>query len=138
MFKQIVSKLQPPVRLRLLNSIVNELRYPNSHTYSSCLLLNSLFVNSEPCVQEQIQRILFERLQSHRPHPWGLSINFREFLQNRYFNFLNNPFIQNNKAVPLLFQNRLRPFEILIDEQKSTQSQQSQQRRPHLEENDRQ
>jgi CCR4-NOT transcription complex subunit 1 len=94
----------------LLDSIVNELRYPNTHTYSSCLLLNSLFVTSDSVIKEQIQRILFERLQSHRPHPWGLSINFRELVQNRFYGFMNNPFMNQNKTVSLLFQNRLQSF----------------------------
>ena len=103
LFQQMIEKLSQATSLRLLNSIVNELRYPNSHTYSSCLLLNSLFVNTNQTVQEQIQRILFERLQSHRPHPWGLSINFRELVQNRFYGFMSNQFLQNNKTVPLLF-----------------------------------
>lgn len=40
LFQQILEKLTKETRVKLLNSIVNELRYPNSHTYSSCLLLN--------------------------------------------------------------------------------------------------
>lgn len=48
LFQQISDKLNDETRIRFLNSIVNELRYPNSHTYCSCLLLNALFVGSEP------------------------------------------------------------------------------------------
>jgi hypothetical protein len=85
---------------------------------------------SEYHIQVQIQKILFERLQSHRPHPWGLSINFRELIQNRVYGFLNNSFIKANKTVDMLFQNRLRPFDMLLEEQKVTQQSHT---RTHLE-----
>lgn len=52
LFQQITDKLNDETRIRFLNSIVNELRYPNSHTYCSCLLLNALFMGSEPHIQE--------------------------------------------------------------------------------------
>lgn len=122
LFQQITNKLNDETRVRFLNSIVNELRYPNSHTYCACFCLNELFEVSEYHIQVQIQKILFERLQSHRPHPWGLSINFRELIQNRVYGFLNNSFIKANKTVDMLFQNRLRPFDMLLEEQKVTQS----------------
>lgn len=80
MFKQIVNRLPDETRLAFLNSIVNELRYPNSHTFHFCLILIYLFMECLPQIQEQICTILFERLQAHRPFPWGLMINFRELI----------------------------------------------------------
>ena len=132
LFQQITNKLNDETRVRFLNSIVNELRYPNSHTYCACFCLNDLFECSDHHIQQQIQRILFERLQSHRPHPWGLSINFRELIQNRKYGFMSNPFIRGNRTVDLLFQNRLRPFDIMLEEQKLLQQHQMN-ARPHLE-----
>lgn len=39
-FKQVAFKVNSETRLSLINSIVNELRYPNSHTfYFSCIIL---------------------------------------------------------------------------------------------------
>ena len=51
LFKQMVQKLNNETRWSFLNSIINELRYPNNHTYYfSCIILY-LFVESN---KEQI------------------------------------------------------------------------------------
>ena len=80
LFKQITVMLNDETRLCFLNSIFNELRYPNSHTFFFCIILLRLFVESKSNIQEQISTIFFERLQTLRPHPWGLMINFRELI----------------------------------------------------------
>ena len=54
--------LNDETRLCFLNSIVNELRYPNSHTFFFCIILLRLFDESKPNIQEQISTIFFERL----------------------------------------------------------------------------
>ena len=113
LFKEITMQLNEETRLSFINSIVNELRYPNSHTYFFCLILLRLFVESKPNIQEQISTILFERLQALRPYPWGLMINFRELIQNTKYGFMKSPFIaENQDAIKNLFQykDRLRPF----------------------------
>ena len=113
LFKEITVQLNEETRLSFLNSIVNELRYPNSHTFFFCLILLRLFVESKPNIQEQISIILFERLQALRPYPWGLMINFRELIQNTKYGFMKSPFIaEHQDAIKNLFQNkdRLRPF----------------------------
>ena len=43
----IMNKLNDETRLCFLNSIVNELRYPNSHTFFFCLILITLFMDSK-------------------------------------------------------------------------------------------
>ncbi|CAG4984058.1 unnamed protein product [Parnassius apollo] len=65
-------------RYLFLNAIANQLRYPNSHThyFSCCLLYLFAEANSE-AVQEQITRMLLERLIVNRPHPWGLLITLK-------------------------------------------------------------
>lgn len=113
LFKMITARLNDQTRICFINSIVNELRYPNSHTYFFCLILLRLFADSKPKIQEQISKILFERLQALRPYPWGLMINFRELIQNQKYGFMKSPFIaQNQDAIKNLFANkdRLRPF----------------------------
>jgi len=47
LFKEITVKLTDETRVTFLNSIVNELRYPNSHTYFFCLILLQLFAYSK-------------------------------------------------------------------------------------------
>jgi CCR4-NOT transcription complex subunit 1 len=69
-FKALVAALDAEGRYHLFNAMANQLRYPNSHThYFSCVLL-MLFADAESeFIQEQITRVLLERLIVHRPHP---------------------------------------------------------------------
>lgn len=113
LFKQMTVMLNDETRLCFLNSIFNELRYPNSHTFFFCIILLRLFAESKANVQEQISTIFFERLQTLRPYPWGLMINFRELIQNQKYGFTKSAFItQNQEAVKTLLANkeRLRPY----------------------------
>ena len=73
LFRAFLSVLDPEGRYLIINTMVNQLRFPNSHThYFSCVLL-MLFQDSEgEALQEQITRVLFERLIVHRPHPVSL------------------------------------------------------------------
>jgi CCR4-NOT transcription complex subunit 1 len=101
-------------RYLFLNAIANQLRYPNIHThYFSCALLY-LFdeANSEAIqvrqgswngkkmnfdaffdLQEQITRVLLERLIVNRPHPWGLLITFIELIKNPSYKFWEHDFV---------------------------------------------
>lgn len=47
LFKQITVLLNDETRLCFLNSIANELRYPNSHTFFFCIILLRLFAESK-------------------------------------------------------------------------------------------
>ena len=105
-------------RYLFLNAIANQLRYPNIHThYFSCALLylfdeaNSEaiqvrfqrifevgvdFRNSKEIffnLQEQITRVLLERLIVNRPHPWGLLITFIELIKNPSYKFWDHDFV---------------------------------------------
>lgn len=56
--------------------MANQLRYPNQHThYFSCVLLYLFAEAQSEMVQEQITRILLERLIVHRPHPVCVSVS---------------------------------------------------------------
>lgn len=111
MLKQIILILSSETRLCLLNSIVNELRYINSHTYFYSWMVIYMFNDVDDSVQEQISRILIERLQTHGPHPWGLCITFRELLQNPKYNFAKKSFVVRKQAeIELLMQTKLENF----------------------------
>ena len=75
-FKTLMIALDNEGRYQLFNAIANQLRYPNTHThYFSCVLL-SLFADADhELYQEQITRVLLERLIVHRPHPVSLIYN---------------------------------------------------------------
>ncbi len=82
-FQSLACALDMEGRYIFLNSIANQLRYPNNHThYFSSILLYLFEEATMDVVQEQITRILLERLIVHRPHPWGLLITFIELIKN--------------------------------------------------------
>jgi CCR4-NOT transcription complex subunit 1 len=69
-FKYFMQSFDPECRYHLFNVMANQLRFPNSHThYFSCVIL-LLFADADnEYIQEQITRVLLERLIVHRPHP---------------------------------------------------------------------
>src|SRR5205814_5517657 len=86
-FYKLVRNLQPEARYYFLSSMVNQLRYPNSHTHYFSYALLFLFGEDhndqeESDIRQQITRVLLERLIVHRPHPWGLIITLLELLKN--------------------------------------------------------
>lgn len=92
-------------RYLFLSAIANHLRYPNTHThYFSCVLLYLFADTNNETVQEQITRVLLERLIVHRPHPWGLLITFIELIKNPRYQFWNHSFVKCAKEVEKLFQ----------------------------------
>ena len=44
-------------------------------------------------VQEQITRVLLERLIANKPHPWGALITFVELVRNPRFGFWSRGFV---------------------------------------------
>ncbi|XP_013184897.1 CCR4-NOT transcription complex subunit 1 isoform X2 [Amyelois transitella] len=92
-------------RYLFLNAIANQLRYPNSHThyFSCCLLYLFAEANSE-AVQEQITRMLLERLIVNRPHPWGLLITFIELIKNPIYKFWTHEFVHCAPEIKKLFE----------------------------------
>lgn len=112
MLKQIIVLLNPEARACLLNSIVNELRYINAHTYFYSWMVIYMFSDVDESIQEQISRILMERLQATGPHPWGLCITFRELLQNPKYSYAKKSFVLRNlQEIDLLMETKLANFQ---------------------------
>ncbi|KAI8608596.1 CCR4-Not complex component, Not1-domain-containing protein [Chytriomyces sp. MP71] len=87
-FQHLTTEMDSEGRYLLLSAIANQLRYPNSHThYFSCVLLYLFAESTEEIIQEQITRVLIERLIVNRPHPYGLLITFIELIRNQRYNF---------------------------------------------------
>jgi hypothetical protein len=55
-------------------------------------------------VQEQITRVLLERLIVNRPHPWGLLITFIELIKNERYNFWGHAFVHCAAEIERLFE----------------------------------
>eukprot|EP00898_Chlorokybus_atmophyticus_P005844 jgi/Chlat1/6260/Chrsp44S05774 len=104
-FQRLVSELDSEGRYFVLNAIANQLRYPNNHThYFSCVLLYLFAEAHQEVVQEQITRVLLERLIVNRPHPWGLLITFIELIKNPRYNFWSHRFTRCAPEIERLFE----------------------------------
>uniref|UniRef100_H2YFJ6 CCR4-NOT transcription complex subunit 1 n=1 Tax=Ciona savignyi TaxID=51511 RepID=H2YFJ6_CIOSA len=104
-FQNLAVDLDTEGRYLFLNAIANQLRYPNSHThYFSCTLLYLFAETNQESIQEQITRVLLERLIVNRPHPWGLLITFIELIKNPNFKFWNHEFVHCAPEISKLFE----------------------------------
>jgi len=103
-FRHLSLNLDTEGRYYLFNAIANQLRFPNNHThYFSCVLLFLFAESPLEIVQEQITRVLVERLIAHRPHPWGLLITFIELIKNPRYSFWNRNFTRCAPEIERLF-----------------------------------
>jgi len=94
-FQHLAITLDTEGRYLFLNAIANQLRYPNSHThYFSSALLYLFYIAPTEQIQEQITRVLVERLIIMRPHPWGLLVTFIELIKNPSFKFWKHEFVR--------------------------------------------
>uniref|UniRef100_UPI00358E5F7C CCR4-NOT transcription complex subunit 1-like isoform X3 n=1 Tax=Myxine glutinosa TaxID=7769 RepID=UPI00358E5F7C len=104
-FQNLAVDLDTEGRYLFLNAIANQLRYPNSHThYFSCTMLYLFAEANTEAIQEQITRVLLERLIVNRPHPWGLLITFIELIKNPAFKFWDHEFVHCAPEIQKLFQ----------------------------------
>jgi CCR4-NOT transcription complex subunit 1 len=107
--KALVHTCEGEQRYTVLNIVANQLRYPNSHTSYFSTAVLSLFAETESDpVQEQITRVLFERLIAHRPHPWGLLITFIELIKNPKYGFWRKQFTRSNPDIEKVFESMAR------------------------------
>ncbi|KAF8111472.1 hypothetical protein N665_0074s0008 [Sinapis alba] len=106
MFKYLSTELDTEGRYLFLNAIANQLRYPNNHTHYFSFIMLYLFFesNQEVIIQEQITRVLLERLIVNRPHPWGLLITFIELIKNPRYGFWKHAFIRCAPEIEKLFE----------------------------------
>ncbi|XP_019056501.1 PREDICTED: CCR4-NOT transcription complex subunit 1-like [Tarenaya hassleriana] len=103
-YKCLSSELDAEGRYLFLNAIANQLRYPNNHTHYFSFIMLYLFLElDQEIIQEQITRVLLERLIVNRPHPWGLLITFIELIRNRRYNFWKQGFIRCAPEIEKLF-----------------------------------
>ncbi|XP_065859281.1 uncharacterized protein [Euphorbia lathyris] len=104
-YHTLILELDTEGRYLFLNAVANQLRYPNNHTYYFSYVLLYLFSDSnQEIIQEQITRVLLERLIVNRPHPWGLLITFIELIKNPLYNFWNRSFIRCAPEIEKLFE----------------------------------
>ncbi|GAV69286.1 Not1 domain-containing protein/DUF3819 domain-containing protein [Cephalotus follicularis] len=104
-YMTLILDLDTEGRYLFLNAVANQLRYPNNHTHYFSFILLYLFAKSnQEIIQEQITRVLLERLIVNKPHPWGLLITFIELIKNPRYNFWNRSFIRCAPEIEKLFE----------------------------------
>ncbi|KAL8500295.1 hypothetical protein ACS0TY_020046 [Phlomoides rotata] len=104
-FQTLIVDLDTEGRYLFLNAVANQLRYPNNHTHYFSFILLYLFAESnQEMIQEQITRVLLERLIVNRPHPWGLLITFIELIKNPRYNFWSRSFTRCAPEIEKLFE----------------------------------
>ncbi|PIA50222.1 hypothetical protein AQUCO_01300751v1 [Aquilegia coerulea] len=104
-FKKLIAELDTEGRYLFLNAVANQLRYPNNHTHYFSFVLLYLFAEAnQETIQEQITRVLLERLIVNRPHPWGLLITFIELIKNPRYNFWARSFTRIAPEIEKLFE----------------------------------
>jgi len=104
-FQNLSVILDTEGRYLFLNAIANQLRYPNAHThYFGCTLLYLFVEANQEAIQEQITRVLLERLIVNRPHPWGLLITFIELIKNPTYKFWTHEFVNCAPEITKLFE----------------------------------
>jgi CCR4-NOT transcription complex subunit 1 len=102
LLNMLIHELSPEARYYFLNTVVNQLRFPNSHTHYFSQALLEVFGSDmndqeESDIRQQITRIFFERLMGHWPQPWGLILTVVELVKNDKYMFFDLPFV---KSVP--------------------------------------
>jgi len=127
-FQNLAVDLDTEGRYIFLNAMANHLRYPNTHTHYFSYTLLYLFAeaNSE-ALQEQIVRVLLERLVANRPHPWGLLITFLELVRNPNLKLWSREFMSISPDVKRLLTTLTRGFPHIPNAPIGTQQQQQQQ-----------
>ncbi|KAG9827433.1 Not1-domain-containing protein, partial [Aureobasidium melanogenum] len=84
--ERLLHESRHEVRYQLLSAFTNQIRYPNAHTHYFSTALLHLFTVSSEDLQQQVARVLVERVMSSRPHPWGLLVTVLELVKNNSYN----------------------------------------------------
>lgn len=82
----LVGQCRPEVSYQLICAMTNQVRYPSSHTHYFSTALLHLFTTGTADLQQQIARVLVERLMVARPHPWGIIVTVLELVKNQAYN----------------------------------------------------
>jgi CCR4-NOT transcription complex subunit 1 len=94
---RLLSESRAEARYWIVSAMTNQVRYVNAHTHYFSTALQHIFNLGQSGVQEQIMRVLCERLMVPRPHPWGLIVMMLEMVKNQAYNIWDLPWV---KAAP--------------------------------------
>lgn len=95
------------LKYQIIQVMIEQLRYPNSHTYWFSYALRNMFLSDDwgeqrSEVQEIILRNLLERIIVNRPHAWGVSVLFSQLLRAKDVNLLELPFVKKFSEINII------------------------------------
>ena len=94
-FFLMIQYMQTDNREHLINSLLNELRYPSNQTLYFLLMINYILVKiHNEQIEEHIIMLLFERLLI-KPIPWGIELLFQKLIKGEKYNLFNTNYIKN-------------------------------------------
>jgi CCR4-NOT transcription complex subunit 1 len=100
LLKSLVLTAEADGSFLIISSVINNLRYPNLHTFWSSTSLLNLFVECKrENIKEQITRGLIERIIGHQPHPWGVHFTLSELFRNPKYEFFFQGFTKSSPEV---------------------------------------
>ena len=114
-YRQLLRALDVEGRFLVLHAMVDSLRFPNAHTHFFTGVLQMLFLEPDAglSLQEQIARILLERLVASLPHPVRASLLFSSHDEFTFtstpLDLLLRPFGTHSLSLssfPFLFENK--------------------------------
>ena len=95
-FTKMIKQLVFDNRDHLINSILNELRYPSNQTiFFSCLVVFICCDIGDSNIEEHIITSILERL-IFKPIPWGILVTFSQLIKNQKYKLLERPFVTKN------------------------------------------
>jgi CCR4-NOT transcription complex subunit 1 len=105
LLERLLRVCSPKARYHLVSAMANQIRYVNSMTHYYSTAMQHWFSTGAQEVQEQIMRVLCERLMVPRPHPWGLIVMMLEMVKNETNNIWSLPWIKTAPQVESMLLN---------------------------------
>jgi CCR4-NOT transcription complex subunit 1 len=93
---KLTTSLEPMDRNYFINALIDQIRYPNTHTDFYCKFVlhmwgtNNTSTEASRELREQLSRVILERIYVARPHPWGTVVLSQEFVSNAAYGFWDN------------------------------------------------
>lgn len=121
------------IKYQVIQAIIEQLRYPNIHTYWFSFVIEEMFTSDKwgdqlDCVQEIILRALLERLVVNRPHAWGVTLMMRTLVNHKDINLLELSCVKKIPEIELIFKQIVKHSEgVVAMENASTEAQLQQQ-----------
>ncbi|PSK55995.1 hypothetical protein B9Z65_4873 [Elsinoe australis] len=99
LLERLFDSARPELRYALISAMANQIRFPSSHTHYFSTAMLHLFTVAAEDVQQQLARVLVERLLVARPHPWGLIITILELIKNGRYNIFEKRWMKTAPEV---------------------------------------